>query len=88
MNLEGPIFDPAIYNTTINEDHDVNDDIGITVSATDGEGHDIRYFIHAQATSTDDSEFFIVDEMSGIISLVHELDYEAGHTALVFNVKD
>ena len=72
----------------INEDHVVNTPIGITVSATDPELHNIRYFIQSQASPTDDSEFFTVDETSGSISLVHELDYEAGHTTLTFNVKD
>ena len=81
-----PVFMPAIYTATIDEDHMVNTATGITVSATDPEGHGIQYFI--EHSLSDDSEFFAIDATSGVIFLAHELDYEAPQRTLQFNVKN
>ena len=61
------------YTTTITEDHTVDTAIGITISATDPEGHNVRYSISSSAT---DSALFRVDEMSGVLSLAHALNYD------------
>ena len=80
-----PVFSPSVYSTTLNEGHAVNSAIGITVTASDQEGHSIQY--SADTTFTD-SAFFRVDRTSGAISLAHELNYDPpdNHRAFSFQV--
>jgi len=68
------VFSPSTYSTTIAEDHAVGTAIGITISATDPEGHNIRYSINPSAAT--DSALFRVDETSGMISLAQALNYD------------
>lgn len=62
------------YTTTITEDHTLDTAIGITISATDPEGHNVRYSI--SSSSATDSALFRVDGMSGVLSLAHTLNYD------------
>ena len=80
-----PVFSPSVYLTTLSEGHAVNSAIGITVTASDQEGHSIQY--SADTTFTD-SAFFRVDRTSGAISLAHELNYDPpdNHRAFSFQV--
>ena len=56
---------------TIDEDHAPSSAIGITVSATDIEGHGIIYSL------SPDAIFFSIDETSGVLSLAHSIDVDA-----------
>ena len=62
------------YTTNIAEDHTLDTAIGITISATDPEGHNVRYSISSSSTTA--SALFRVDEMSGVLSLAHALNYD------------
>lgn len=62
------------YTATVSEDHTIDTAIGITISATDPEGHNVRYSIIS--SSATDSALFRVDETSGVLSLAHALNYD------------
>ena len=74
MNDHPPVFSPSSYSTTIAEDHAVGTAIGITISATDPEGHNVRYSVTPSAAT--DSALFRVGETNGMISLAQQLNYD------------
>lgn len=68
MNEHGPVFAQVSYQAMILEDHAVGDSIGLTVSATDQEGHSIAYSIDSHG------DYFDIGSSSGEISLARSLD--------------
>ena len=66
------MFVSPSYTAVIDETLAAGGQIGVTVSATDLDNHNITYSI---ATTTDGS-FFSVDARSGVVTLAHLVDYE------------
>lgn len=67
---------------TINEDHAPSSPVGITVMATDREGHGIRYSV---SPSNPDAIFFSIDETTGVVSLAHAIDVDAPGISSSYN---
>ena len=74
-----------MYSTSISEDFDVNGEIGLTVRATDAEGHMVEYSIDQ---NFQDGDFFDIDATSGVITLARPLDRDppSGHDTFTFQV--
>ena len=85
MNELSPVFQETIYTATVGEDLGVGEDVGVTVLATDGEGHEVRYSIHP---GYQDGNHFSVSETSGVVSLALSLDRDPPslHETFTFNV--
>ena len=79
------MFGASLYSATVPEDREVGQEVGVTVMATDIEGHEIHYSIHPGYT---DGEFFTINETSGIITLALSLDSDPpnSHDSFSFNV--
>lgn len=85
MNELGPTFAESMYSATVNEDHGINSGIGVTVSASDAEGHSVTYSINP---NFQDGYFFSISQSSGVISLTQSLDRDPpfGHDSFTFQV--
>lgn len=80
-----PVFSQASYMASIVENHPVGTMVGITVSATDQEGHSVTYFTEVADAG---SRFFSVNQNTGVISLTQNVDYDppANHRDFTFRV--
>jgi hypothetical protein len=69
----------------VSESLDVNGEIGVTVLATDPEGHTVEYSIDQ---SFQDGDFFNIDTNDGVITLARSLDRDppSGHDVFTFEV--
>ena len=67
------------------ENIDVGHEVGVTVLATDAEGHAVEYSIDS---SFQDGDFFNIDGNSGVITLARSLDRDppSGHDTFTFQV--
>lgn len=72
VNKAMPVFDKSFYSVSVNEDVDVHTPI-LSVNATSPEGQNIFYTI----VDGDPSLQFDVGFDTGIITIIHSLDYEA-----------
>ena len=74
-----------MYSTSVSENFDVDGEIGLTVLATDAEGHSVEYSIDQ---NFQDGDFFNIDATSGVITLARPLDRDppSGHDTFSFQV--
>ncbi|KAM6933567.1 protocadherin Fat 3-like [Xenentodon cancila] len=72
VNKAMPVFDKSFYSVSVNEDVDVHTPI-LSVNATSPEGQNIIYTI----VDGDPSLEFDVGFDTGVITVIHSLDYEA-----------
>ena len=84
-NEDDPAFVEEVYSASVSESLDVNGEIGVTVLATDPEGHTVEYSIDQ---SFQDGDFFNIDTNDGVITLARSLDRDppSGHDVFTFEV--
>ena len=85
MNEQAPVFDPVSYTAAVPEDLTVAAEVGVTVQATDPEGHAVVYSIDPEFQ---DGNFFAVSSSSGVVTLAQSLDRDppSGHDMFTFQV--
>ena len=84
VNELSPVFQQAKYTTAVAESLAITEQIGVTVQASDPEGHEVQYSIDAEFS---DGYFFNISE-NGVITLAQSLDRDPpfGHDMFTFMV--